>query len=132
MRLVCQECKKVYDYDVDDFCPRCGAYNQPPKVSTTATLRKDGVNESNHQGSFVHREVHTEKADRRRTGMDAPKNTRSVTPVAPSQPGTIATLRGPVSIRTPSRQKSKKSSGNSAWTIVIWIIALVILRFLFL
>ena len=66
MRLVCSECKKVYDYDVDDFCPRCGAYNHPPKASSpTAVVRKDGVNEANHKGSFVHREVHKEKAQRR-------------------------------------------------------------------
>lgn len=132
MRLVCQECKKVYDYDVDDFCPRCGAYNQPPKAATAAALRKDGINESNHQSSFVHKEVHTEKADRRRTGMDAPKNNRPATPIAPRRPGTISTLRGPVSVQTPKQQKSKQSSGNSTWTIVVWIIVLVILRFLFL
>ena len=67
MRLVCSECRKVYDYDVDDFCPRCGAYNQPPKDGgTAAVIRKDGVNEANHAGSFVHREVHREKAQRRR------------------------------------------------------------------
>ena len=66
MRLVCSECKKVYDYDVDDFCPRCGAYNHPPKASSpTAVVRKDGVNEANHKGSFVHKEVHKEKAQRR-------------------------------------------------------------------
>ena len=67
MRLVCSECKKVYDYDMDDFCPRCGAYNQPPKAGApAAVVRKDGVNEENHKGSFVHREVHREKAQRRR------------------------------------------------------------------
>ena len=29
-KVCCEECGKKYDYDVDDFCPRCGAYN-PPK-----------------------------------------------------------------------------------------------------
>ena len=132
LRLVCQECKKVYDYEVDDFCPRCGAYNQPPKAASTATLRKDGVNESSHHGSFVHQEVHDEKAERRRIGLDAPKKRRPVTPVAPSPPGTISTLRGAVPVQTSSRQKAKQRGGMSAWTIVVWIILLVILRFFFL
>ena len=132
MRLICQECKKVYDYDVDDFCPRCGAYNQPPKAAATATLRKDGINERDHHGSFVHREVHSEKEERRRTGLDAPKKSRPVTPVAPSPRGTVSTLRGPVAAPGSSRQNTKKNSGTSVWTIVIWIIILVVLRFLFL
>ena len=30
MRLVtCSECGKHYDYDKDDFCPKCGVYNPP-------------------------------------------------------------------------------------------------------
>ena len=32
-RVKCEECGKVYNFDVDDFCPRCGAFNQPPKAS---------------------------------------------------------------------------------------------------
>ena len=28
MRKVrCYECGKTYDYDTDDFCPKCGAFN---------------------------------------------------------------------------------------------------------
>ena len=28
MRMVhCEDCGKRYDYDVDGFCPRCGAFN---------------------------------------------------------------------------------------------------------
>ena len=35
MRKVrCYECGKTYDYDTDDFCPKCGAFNQPPKSTT--------------------------------------------------------------------------------------------------
>ena len=26
----CADCGKKYDYDVDDFCPRCGSFNPPP------------------------------------------------------------------------------------------------------
>ena len=27
-RVKCEDCGKVYDFDTDDFCPRCGAVNQ--------------------------------------------------------------------------------------------------------
>ena len=47
MRKVrCYECGKTYDYDTDDFCPKCGAFNQPPKSTTIdangAVIRVDG------------------------------------------------------------------------------------------
>ena len=50
MRKVrCYECGKTYDYDTDDFCPKCGAFNQPPKSTTIdangAVIRVDGINE---------------------------------------------------------------------------------------
>ena len=75
MRMViCKDCKKRYDYDRDDFCPRCGAFNPPAKTLTVdnfgRVVRVDGINERNHAGSFVHKEAHREKAVRRMTGMD--------------------------------------------------------------
>ena len=108
MRLVCSECRKSYDYDVDDFCPRCGAYNQPPKAASTAVVRKDGVNEANHKGSFVHKEVHKEKAQR-----------RAVRQIA--QP-----LKGS------NQPRKAKSSSSSTVLIVILIIIAALLRFFFL
>ena len=73
-RIVCEECKKVYDYDRDEFCPRCGAFNPPVRTwgvdAQGNVVRVDGVSEQNHAGSFVHREVHREKAVRRALGMD--------------------------------------------------------------
>ena len=55
MRKVrCYECGKTYDYDTDDFCPKCGAFNQPPKSTTIdangAVIRVDGINERGHAG----------------------------------------------------------------------------------
>ena len=35
-RITCCECKKAYDYDKDELCPRCGAYNSPRSKSTVA------------------------------------------------------------------------------------------------
>lgn len=73
-RIVCDECGKWYDYDRDEFCPKCGAFNQPVKTWTTDAQgnvrRVDGVNEANHAGSFVHSEVHREKRIRQAKGMD--------------------------------------------------------------
>ena len=63
-RVRCYECGKMYDFDMDDFCPRCGAFNQPPKSTAIdadgSVIRVDGINEKNHAGSFVHEELHEE------------------------------------------------------------------------
>lgn len=89
-RIVCDECRKWYDYDRDEFCPRCGAFNQQAKTWTTDSLgnirRVDGVNEVNHAGSFVHSEVHREKRVRQINGMDwgSKKNTRPPQQVRPA------------------------------------------------
>ena len=41
MRMVhCEDCGKRYDYDVDGFCPRCGAFNQPVWVRSGGTAEK--------------------------------------------------------------------------------------------
>lgn len=74
MRKVrCCECGKNYDFDVDDFCPRCGAFNQPGKrigIGADGTVvRTDGLNEKNHAGSFVHREFHAENRVRKAVGL---------------------------------------------------------------
>lgn len=92
-RIVCDDCGKWYDYDRDEFCPKCGAFNQPVKTWTTDdqgnVRRVDGVNEANHAGSFVHSEVHREKRVRQAKGMDwngGKKNNRQPPrPAAPQQ-----------------------------------------------
>lgn len=75
MRKVrCGECGRRYDFDVDDFCPKCGAFNQPPRSSRIGAdgqvVRVDGLNESGHAGSFVHEELHREDRVRRRAGLE--------------------------------------------------------------
>ena len=74
MRKVrCHECGKIYNFDVDDFCPRCGAFTQPPKSiaidANGSVVRVDGINEKNHAGSFVHEELHEENRERKRMGL---------------------------------------------------------------
>ncbi|WP_297212345.1 hypothetical protein [uncultured Flavonifractor sp.] len=34
-KIHCADCGKNYDYDVDDFCPRCGSFNPPPDGGAT-------------------------------------------------------------------------------------------------
>ena len=74
----CHECGKVYNFDAEDFCPRCGAFTQPPKSTAIdadgSVIRVEGINEKNHAGSFVHEELHEENRERRRTGLS--KGTR--------------------------------------------------------
>ena len=41
MRMVhCEDCGKRYDYDVDGFCPRCGAFNQPVWVAESPAAQQ--------------------------------------------------------------------------------------------
>lgn len=88
-RIVCDECGKWYDYDRDEFCPKCGAFNQPVKTWTTDAQgnvrRVDGVNEANHAGSFVHSEVHREKRVRQAKGMDWDRGKKMPSPPATRQ-----------------------------------------------
>lgn len=93
--LVCDECGKHYDFEKDDFCPKCGAFNQPVKAWTTDeqgnVRRVDGVNEADHAGSFVHKEVHKEKQVRQAKGLDRsgktpPQRQRRPAPPPPQQP----------------------------------------------
>ena len=120
-KIVCDECKKAYDYDRDEFCPKCGAFNQPVKTWGTDAqgnvIRVDGVNERGHTGSFVHSEVHKEKRVRRAAGMD-----RNVQPrKAPPR-------------RTPSVKS--KAADSTFFPILLWVVgaiffATVILPFFF-
>ena len=107
MRKVrCYECGKTYDYDTDDFCPKCGAFNQPPKSTTIdangAVIRVDGINERGHAGSFVHEELHEENRERKRMGLS--KGTRRTAAAAPQ----------PSVQRTASRQSGRQSGESAA------------------
>jgi len=75
MRSVrCYECGKGYDYDEDGFCPRCGAFNLPRNVSMIGAdggvVWREGINERNHKGSFLHVELHEENRERRGTALE--------------------------------------------------------------
>lgn len=113
-KVRCHECGKVYNFDEDDFCPRCGAFTQPPKsVRVDASgnvVRLDGINEKNHAGSFVHEELHEENRERRRTGLS--KGVRRTSPVQPR----------PTSAR-PAGQTGGSGKGKSS--PVSWVFLLI-------
>lgn len=73
-KVQCHECGKRYDFDVDDFCPKCGAFTQPSqsvKIGIDgAVIRADGINEQNHKNSFVHTELHQENRKRKGTFLE--------------------------------------------------------------
>ena len=112
-RVVCEECGKVYNYEADEFCPKCGAFNQPDRQSQ-GTVRVDGINENNHQGSFSHREAHQEKRTRRSAGLDrdpAPAPRPAPPPMPPRQ----------------SQHPQQSQKRNNAWAgmitaLIFWII----------
>ena len=39
-RITCKDCGRHYDYDQDDFCPKCGSYNPPRDESSTSLERE--------------------------------------------------------------------------------------------
>ena len=113
-RLKCEECGRSYWYEEDDFCPKCGAYNQPPKTGGGTVVRVDGVNESGHIGSFSHREVHQEKAQRRALKMDD----RSVF------------KKGPARTTTGSASQSKKNSSGLVGIIAVLVWLFIVMQLL--
>lgn len=107
MKLIaCEDCGKRYDFEKDDFCPKCGAFNPPVKTWGTDAqgnvIRVDGVNEANHEKSFVHSEVHHEKRVRRAAGLDQ-------TPAKKTQ--------------RPSQSQRKTSQAGKPLLLVVLIIA---------
>lgn len=125
-RVKCEECGKVYNFDMDDFCPRCGAFNQPPKASAInadgSVIRLDGINEKNHAGSFVHEELHEENRDAGRMGFQGYAAYRS-RQAAFFRRGTRPTVSRPA--------KQTNASGSPVGVIFKIIAAIILLNILF-
>lgn len=125
-RVRCYDCGKSYNYDEDCFCPYCGAFNQPQRSlrigADGSVVRVDGINEANHTGSFVHQELHEEKRERRRIGLDksVQRIQRTVSRPAASGPAPAAGLQS--RDRRQSRQQGKNPIG-----ILVWILILIML-----
>lgn len=114
MRSVrCEECGKRYDFDVDDFCPRCGAFNQPPRtiqVNSDGTVgQREASSGRSHRESFLHEEYHEENRQRRGT------------PLAQGAKRDAA-RRVPISLRQEPRQSVK-----NPLRVVGWIVGAIVL-----
>lgn len=125
-RVRCYDCGKSYNYDEDCFCPNCGAFNQPQRSlrigADGSVVRVDGINEANHAGSFVHQELHEEKRERRRIGLDksAQRIQRTVSRPTASRPAPTA------GIQSRDRRQSRQQ-GNNPVGILVWILILIML-----
>ena len=123
-RVQCHECGKRYNYDVDDFCPRCGAFTQPSKkldIGADGTvIRVEGINEENHRDSFVHAELHAENRKRRGSYLEAEEMPRRKVQAAARQP-----------VRKSQRAAGKKSPVALIFWIIFAVIALNILSQIF-
>jgi len=95
----CEDCGRLYDYEEDGFCPKCGAFNQPPRDKQE--MRVDGVSEEGHAHSFFHREFHKEERERRHSGLDrsarrgAPEEKEQTVPAENAASRPIPGLRRP-------------------------------------
>ena len=123
-RIVCEECRKRYDYDKDEFCPKCGAFNQPVRTwgmdAQGNVVRVHGVNEQNHAGSFVHSEVHKEKRVRQAKGMDQRKRS------APKPAAPRVTVQRQAPPRQAARPGPREKSASGFPRALFWIIAAII------
>lgn len=113
-KIRCYECGKSYDFDVDDFCPKCGAFNQPGKSSSIGAdgtvVRSEGLNEKNHAGSFVHQEFHAENRVRKAVGLSKGVKRQAKTPQQP----------------LPKRQESWQKKPKNSAQYIIWIVVGII------
>lgn len=131
-RVRCGECGKVYDFDADDFCPKCGAFNQPRRQTQVSAngsvvqapeepIRREGINERNHAGSFVHREFHQENRQRRGTGLERGR-AHTTGKSLPKTPEVFKTLAGV--------QTRKQSAKGDIRTVIIVAFAALLLSLL--
>ena len=120
-KVVCYECGKRYDFDVDDFCPNCGAFTQPARASRIgadgSVLWADGINERNHRESFVHAELH--KENRKRRGTPLSKGVKRT--------GAAAFGSGFKSVKKAAGWEKNVSEKQKKKITVVHIIAIIIL-----
>ena len=113
-KIKCYECGKTYDYNQEDFCPRCGAYTQPKKHlrfdGQGRIVRVDGINEQNHHGSFVHAERHQEEKQRRQEGLSRMDS---------------AAVRPAVRSRTETSKSSRKKNGSLPVGVLVFLFYLL-------
>lgn len=138
-RVKCEDCGKVYDFDADDFCPRCGAFTFPKgdRIGADgAVVRVEGISESNHKGSFLHEEYHAENRHRKATGLDRGADRSRGLHWAPTpSAGKRAGISPPVSSASrPAAQPRNSAAAPEAEIkkVIGWLVGIIVLlSFLF-
>ena len=144
-RVKCEDCGKVYDFDTDDFCPRCGAFAFPKGDRIGADVlgfRVEGISESNHKGSFLHEEYHAENRPRKATGLDRGADRSRGLHWAPTQNGgkhARPWAPGPSSPTAPRPASQARKSADTpeaeikkviGWLVGIFVLGSFFLQFL--
>lgn len=127
MRMIrCKDCGRRYDYDKDDFCPKCGAYN-PPAEGRATQLEQELLSRFDSQRS----RQKAPAARRPAQAKQAPRGPRTVDyhPTyggGPEVSGTAhsARIQGCAACETPERRH--RSGGAAVFlAVLVCIIAVV-------
>ena len=134
-RVKCEDCGKVYDFDTDDFCPRCGAFTFPKGDrigSDGSVVRAEEIRESNRKDSFLHAEYCSENRRRKAAGLDRGAD-RSQGSQWASAPGGAKTAKVsdplPTAAKSASRARKAVSAteGQELRKIIGWLVGIVVL-----
>ena len=139
-RVKCEDCGKVYDFDTDDFCPRCGAFTFPKgdRIGTdSSVVRVEEIHESNRKDSFLHAEYFVEKRRRKAAGLDRGADRSRDSQWAPAPGGAkTAKVSGPLPTAAKSASRARKAvsatEGQELRKIIGWLVGIVILASFFL
>ena len=78
-KVTCHDCGKRYNYDVDDFCPKCGAFTQPPRGFRVDASGTVVAVETAPISAFARAELKEENTERKNTPLS--KGKKAVTNV---------------------------------------------------
>ena len=139
-RVKCEDCGRVYDFDTDDFCPRCGAFTFPKgdRIGTdSSVVRVEEIRESNHKDSFLHAEYFVEKRRRKAAGLDRGADHSRDSQWAPAPGGAkTAKVSDPLPTAAKSASRARKAvsatEGQELRKIIGWLVGIVILASFFL
>ena len=139
-RVKCEDCGRVYDFDTDDFCPRCGAFTFPKgdRIGTdSSVVRVEEIRESNRKDSFLHAEYFVEKRRRKAAGLDRGADRSRDSQWAPAPGGAkTAKVSDPLPTAAKSASRARKAvsatEGQELRKIIGWLVGIVILASFFL
>lgn len=135
-RIRCKDCGKSYDYDKDDFCPKCGAYNPPADSGATQLerelLSRFETGQQNQNRAKTRAQARVQETPRRtppRTGQATPRAGKTAPTAAfhPTYGSTPEIGRQKHSGRIQGCAACEEPVKRSKAPLVILIVAVVIL-----